>query len=1343
MNRVVENQVKSYSVRKKKKKLWKKVVGGLAAVTVFCTTYALILPAVTMEQETYCGYEEHTEHTDECYEEIKTLVCELSEEGHVHTEECYAEQQILTCELAETDGHTHGEDCYAEQTTLICELEESEGHIHTDECFNENGNLICDMEEGFGAHHHDEGCYTTESVLMCGREECEPHHHDDTCYITESVLVCGQDEAEPHIHTDECYSVEKVLTCETPIHEHTLQCYSNPDADVENAAVWERTFESVELTGNWNEDVLAIAESQIGYTESSANFQVQDDGETKTGYTRYGDWYGIPYGDWCAMFCSFCLNYAEVDREIFPVDAGCEHWTVTLDELGLYHKAEGCDYTPKPGDLIFFDWLDNGQDGKAEHVGFVYEFDKESGKIKTIDGNSGNQVRYNVYDIDEACILGYGELPENPASSGQTDALMFPMLMSSAPSSYTPENKTSVTVTKKWRGGTPYRSQNVTVHLYQGNESYEDAELSNDNSWSYTFDNLPYMDDSGNPYEYSVVEELVSGFNVSYSEKETIQDTTKGTHYVKESGLPAAGEAYALFWNGYAITANDNSYSGAAAVLSDSAVAYDGENYAGEITGDGIAGSISWTVQYNSDGTCSLKCGDYTLYHNQKGEVYFAETIKQATDSDAFTMDESGYISYVSNSKTYYLKAKAGKDKFEKIEKTERQSEASAFSFFKKIDVTGNYDSYKYTVTNTYSGSGQNVPEVEVKGNKSITYLGNGETNPDTTLTGSNFYRQYLDVCTESDIGVDFLFVVDNTSSMHDEKDKNSRVTLNNASMYRDEAVNIILNGAVTDATEDGLLTQVLRANSKNKAAVITFCGIGSAGMSYNKMFTDMPEIQTVMSWQGLSTDDIASFTDVRWTEGGGTCYESAVLRADEIINDPSIANDGNIKVVIFLGDGEPNGFLYATDQNTPATVDELDDKDSIYFNWSASDSDASAATKIGTDYFVLENPGIPIYTISVGASTGGLYGALEYMAEETGGAAYAANSGDEIMSAFLNIVSAYYPSHLAVTDTLSQYAEVCSLSQGVELYTDQLDFIIKRIGGETETVIWSGELYGNSIGSAVNGGGSYIQSVTYDNTKTEDSTGKITVNFQPTYVLETGVKYVISYNLKTTETAEEEYAANGYNATGDPGTDTSTLYTGYGLGKTSAEKEGFYSNKSAEITYVENGSNKSVVYKHPVVQVEVTTTTLKIKKTVSGEATDESFPFKVTLSGGSFTAPTEEDSYTIDEDGAAIFYLRNNGEITLKVPVNVTATITEVSHNGYLPLIRKGSILLASGDTASVQIGTEAVALDVVNTPGYELPNTGGIGTFPLILGGITLLGTALITGFGTRRRRERRYKH
>ena len=81
--------VEQYKKAHQRKNRWYKVVTCLAAVVVFCTTYALILPAITME--TKCDIQEHT-HTESCYTQVttvtkKVLVCTAESLGiHQHTD---------------------------------------------------------------------------------------------------------------------------------------------------------------------------------------------------------------------------------------------------------------------------------------------------------------------------------------------------------------------------------------------------------------------------------------------------------------------------------------------------------------------------------------------------------------------------------------------------------------------------------------------------------------------------------------------------------------------------------------------------------------------------------------------------------------------------------------------------------------------------------------------------------------------------------------------------------------------------------------------------------------------------------------------------------------------------------------------------------------------------------------------------------------------------------------------------------------------------------------------------------------------------------------------------------
>ena len=180
MTHNMNDRVKEYKRKRRFRSRWAKLLGAMACVVVFCTTYALILPAITLESTTTCGMAEHT-HGEDCYETV--LTCDLEETST-------AEEQVLICGQEEGSGaHTHTEDCYAQEQVLACGLEESAEHTHTD------------------------ACYITERILICGEGESQGHVHTEDCYET----VAG------HVHTEDCYA--RVLTCELPEHTHTEDCY--------------------------------------------------------------------------------------------------------------------------------------------------------------------------------------------------------------------------------------------------------------------------------------------------------------------------------------------------------------------------------------------------------------------------------------------------------------------------------------------------------------------------------------------------------------------------------------------------------------------------------------------------------------------------------------------------------------------------------------------------------------------------------------------------------------------------------------------------------------------------------------------------------------------------------------------------------------------------------------------------------------------------------------------------------------------------------------------------------------------------------------------------------------
>ena len=170
---------------------------------------------------------------------------------------------------------------------------------------------------------------------------------------------------------------------------------------METAEQWEQTFAGLTLTGNWRQDTLAIAETQLGYAESTKNYVVAEDGVTVKGYTRYGAWCGEPYGDWNVMFLTFCLHYAGVEG--VPPDRDCGGWVTSWADA--FEPAQS--HTPAVGDLVLFD---RDGDGTADRAGLVAQ-STDSG-FAAMEGDAEDAVRLLTYGADDPGILGYINLPE-------------------------------------------------------------------------------------------------------------------------------------------------------------------------------------------------------------------------------------------------------------------------------------------------------------------------------------------------------------------------------------------------------------------------------------------------------------------------------------------------------------------------------------------------------------------------------------------------------------------------------------------------------------------------------------------------------------------------------------------------------------------------------------------------------------------------------------------------------------------------------------------------------------------------------------------------------------------
>ena len=103
MHLELQTDYQNHVARNRRKRFLKKAVSIMGCLVVFCTTYALILPAITMENKAYCGMEEHT-HTEACYTQTSANVLVCSADDYVvHTHEagCFGENGVVLCGQAD------------------------------------------------------------------------------------------------------------------------------------------------------------------------------------------------------------------------------------------------------------------------------------------------------------------------------------------------------------------------------------------------------------------------------------------------------------------------------------------------------------------------------------------------------------------------------------------------------------------------------------------------------------------------------------------------------------------------------------------------------------------------------------------------------------------------------------------------------------------------------------------------------------------------------------------------------------------------------------------------------------------------------------------------------------------------------------------------------------------------------------------------------------------------------------------------------------------------------------------------------------------------------------------
>lgn len=167
--------------------------------------------------------------------------------------------------------------------------------------------------------------------------------------------------------------------------------------------------------------LLDTARGELGYTEG------------EHGYTKYGEWAGDPYAQWCAEFLCWCVNQVDQQhgtsllKNTYPLYSGQNTGRNWFIKQGRYVTRNGNlqdwgyqwlkdddtyittgTYIPQPGDWVFFTWTSTTDTDHVAMVEYCSQDEDGSVTVHVIEGNTPISVKRTEYALTYNRILGYG-----------------------------------------------------------------------------------------------------------------------------------------------------------------------------------------------------------------------------------------------------------------------------------------------------------------------------------------------------------------------------------------------------------------------------------------------------------------------------------------------------------------------------------------------------------------------------------------------------------------------------------------------------------------------------------------------------------------------------------------------------------------------------------------------------------------------------------------------------------------------------------------------------------------------------------------------------------------------
>lgn len=446
---------------------------------------------------------------------------------------------------------------------------------------------------------------------------------------------------------------------------------------------------------------------------------------------------------------------------------------------------------------------------------------------------------------------------------------------------------------------------------------------------------------------------------------------------------------------------------------------------------------------------------------------------------------------------------------------------------------------------------------------------------------GEDSYTLTLDVTgkydsTLSKPKIDVVLIVDTSGSMDEPMGEKSRLE--------------VLQDVVT---EKGGLSDSIFNNDQIDArmTVVTYYGLEDYYW-YNSPWDDATWVNGAWATTKSEVDQIVNGIRVNEEKSGTNC-QAGLRTAKEALEK---ADSSARKIVIFLSDGLPT-YRYNNDGYT------IGNGNTDSYNYNANAAYNEAAAMKGLDQF---------YTIGFSNSADSTF--LSTLAEKVNTTSskkyYSAADADKLAEAFKQItgnLTEYTCRSVVLTDTLSDYAELEN--------AEHLNPTVKATASD---------------GSEVDLSGVDIQTTYNEETRT------VTATFPTDYKLQKDVTYAVSFNVKPTAKAYDEYAANEDSYGGVVGSMNSDAWDN----DTSSGKAGFYTNAGATLTYIYGTGEaqaETVDYvEKPVLQVN--SLTILVNKEWKNTAKSEQVPVKVELYQDGKLAPYKTLTLNADNQWRADF---------------------------------------------------------------------------------------------------------